>query len=137
MKTLTILDETKTKMSEGPVDFSGFNLQGWNILVQPTKVDEKTKGGIILPDEARDDVAYLNNVALVLAVGPMAYTQEAFKGVAWCKPGDYVLLPKNSGTKILLRGVPVLLIACDRVLAVIDDPATIDPKFNIGVVPNS
>jgi len=122
-------------MAAGPVDTSGFNITGYNILVQPTKVDEKTKGGIYIPDEAKDDINYLNNICLVLALGPTAYTQEGFNGVPYCKVGDYVLIPKNSGTKILLRGVPVVLVACDRVLAVVDDPATIDPKFNITAMP--
>lgn len=123
-------DETSSIDTE--VDISGFNITGWNLLVQPITVEEKTKGGIFLPDKYKDDASYLSNICRVLMVGPTAYTQEKFQGETWCKEGDFVLVPKLVGQKLKLRGVPVTIVACDRVIAKVDDPKTIDPMFNMG-----
>ena len=52
-------------------------LPGYHILVQPVTVKQKTKGGILLPDSVKDDVAYLTTVAKVLKLGDLAYKDEA------------------------------------------------------------
>ena len=35
------------------------DLPGYHVLVRPVSIKEKTKGGILLPDSTRDDMAYL------------------------------------------------------------------------------
>ncbi len=126
---------SNAKSEENPdLDVSDLNITGWNVLVQPLKVDEKTKGGVYLPDAYKDDVSYLTNVCKVLKVGSLSYTQDQFKGETWCKEGDYVLIPKNTGTKILFKGHPLTLIACDRVLAVVKDPKDLDLNYNIAKI---
>ena len=52
------------------------NLPGYHLLVLPVAVKQKTKGGIILPDKVKDDVAYLTTVAKVLKKGDLAYKDE-------------------------------------------------------------
>jgi co-chaperonin GroES (HSP10) len=72
------------------------------------------------------------NVCKVLAVGPTAYTQERFETTGpWCKPGDYVLIPRLGGMKLKYKGTPLTLISCDKVLVKLDDPKDVDSHFNI------
>lgn len=117
------------------IDITGLEVQGYNLVVQPFEAEQKitTENGmqLFLPDSFRDDVTYLSNVCRVLAVGPTAYTQEMFQGKPWCKVGDYVIIPKNTGQKILWKKKQVTIVACDRVIAVVDDPAHIDQSFNL------
>ena len=64
-------------------------LPGYHILIQPVSVKKETKGGIILPDRVKDDVAYLTTVGKVLKLGDLAYQDEVkFPQGAWCKEDD-------------------------------------------------
>ena len=49
------------------------SLPGYHVLVRPVSVKSKTKGGLLLPDSVKDDVAYLTTVGKVLSVGDLAY----------------------------------------------------------------
>jgi co-chaperonin GroES (HSP10) len=124
-------NEDTTYVGDKDPDISGLKIKGWNILVRPIHVAEKTKGGIHLPGKTTDDLTYLMNVCKVLKVGPQAYSQDMFQGDVWCEEGDYVLIPRNCGTKIKYQGTPLTLVACDRVLLTIDDPKDLDPTFDI------
>ena len=68
-------------------------LPGYNILVRPVSVKGVTKGGLLLPDSTKDDMAYLTTVGRVLAVGDLSYKdQDKFPNGAWCKVGDLSLI---------------------------------------------
>ena len=103
------------------------DLPGYHILVRPVTVKPKTKGGIILPERARDDIAYLTTVGRVLKVGTLAYEdRDKFLAGAWCKEGDFVCYQKLSGTKFVYKGIKLLLLFDDQVLMKIDDPEDLD-----------
>ena len=108
-------------------------LPGYHILVRPVSIKAKTKGGIILPEQARDDIAYLTTVGRVLKVGTLAYEdKDKFLGGAWCKEGDYVCYQKLSGTKFVYKGVKLLLLFDDQVLMKIDSPEDLDTTIVLG-----
>ena len=99
------------------------NLPGYHLLVLPVAVKQKTKGGIILPDKVKDDVAYLTTVAKVLKKGDLAYNdKDKFPNGAWCKEGDFVLVRTYSGTRFKIFGKEFRLINDDQVDAVVQDP---------------
>ena len=102
-------------------------LPGYHVLVRPVTIKAETKGGIILPEKARDDIAYLTTVGRVLKVGELAYEdREKFLGGAWCRVGDYVCYQKLTGTKFVYKGIKLLLLFDDQVLMKIDDPEDLD-----------
>ena len=107
---------------------------GWTILVRPVSVHGKTKGSIILPDQTKDDVAYLTTVGRVLAMGSLAYDRPDMHvngvKVPWCAVGDYVGYGKFAGKKVTYKGVKLLLINDDDVKLVVDSPASLDPFLN-------
>ena len=45
------------------------DLPGYHLLIQPVSIKKETKGGIILPDRVKDDVAYLTTVGKVIKQG--------------------------------------------------------------------
>jgi co-chaperonin GroES (HSP10) len=110
---------------------------GWKLLIRPVAIKTITKGGILLPDQYKDDVQYLTTVGRVLAMGPQAYQHEDFKvgkngpPQPWCAVGDYVCYGKFAGTKFVYKGVKLLLVEDRMVDMVVPDPASIDPQFNI------
>lgn len=130
-----VINGETTPMDYPDPDTNGFRIMGHNLLLRALHVEGKTKGGIILSSKTSHDISYLMNVCKVLKVGPTAYTQEIFKDSGpYCKEGDYILIPRLSGQKVKFKGVPLTILACDKVLAVIDNPMDIDSHFNLSPV---
>uniref|UniRef100_A0A8D8ZPD0 10 kDa heat shock protein, mitochondrial n=1 Tax=Cacopsylla melanoneura TaxID=428564 RepID=A0A8D8ZPD0_9HEMI len=86
------------------------------ILVIKDEPLTKTKGGVLIPEKAQQEV----NNAVVIAVGPGARTPNG----DYIKPnvnvGDKVLLPKFGGTKIDIDGEELHLFKESDLLAVIE-----------------
>ena len=76
---------------------------GSRILVQIRRARTKSRGGIHFIDSTKDTELDNTCVAKVIAVGPLAYknrnTMEEWPEGAWCKPGDYVFVPKYGGLR--------------------------------------
>ncbi len=78
---------------------------------------------IAVPDSFRAQDQFKNCAALVIYLGPECYTEEKYKKLGpLCKVGDWILIPRNEGTQVNFRGIPVQLLPADRVLSVIEDP---------------
>ena len=107
-------------------------LPGYYVLVKPVSIKKQTKGGIILPDSTRDDIAYLTTVGRVLKLGDLAYAdKEKFPLGSWCKEGDYVAYGKLVGQKFVYKGIKLLLLFDDQIIMKLDNPASLDPTFNL------
>jgi co-chaperonin GroES (HSP10) len=107
-------------------------IPGYRILVRPMRVQGKTKGSILLPDSFRDDMNYLTTVGRVVAVGDLAYAdKDKFPTGPWCQTGDFVCYGKMNGQKIRYKGVNMILLYDDQVVMRLENPADIDPMFNI------
>jgi co-chaperonin GroES (HSP10) len=70
---------------------------GWHILIGIRKIAEKTKGGIVIPEEYRKSEQDYQVVAKVLDVGPQAYYGMP---APWCKKDDYIFIQAYSGQKV-------------------------------------
>lgn len=80
------------------------------VLIAPAPAEEKTVGGIIIPDTAKEKPLQGN----VLAVGQGTKDEEMI-----LKAGDRVLYGKYSGTEIELEGEKYLIMRQSDVLAVL------------------
>ena len=108
------------------------SLPGYHILVRPVSVKSKTKGGLLLPDSVKDDVAYLTTVCKVLAVGDLAYKDEdKFPNGKWCDVGDYVCYARHAGQKLYYKGIRLLLLFDDQVMMKVDEPTNLDMTYNL------
>ena len=86
------------------------------VLVLRIGEEEKTSGGIIIPDTAKEKP----QEGKVVAVGPGRVNDEGKKIALDVKAGDKVLFGKYSGTEINIDGVEHLIMKEDDILAIIE-----------------
>lgn len=84
------------------------------LVVKPIAREEVTKGGIVLPDTAKEKP----QEGEVLAVGPGKMTEEGKRIPMDLKVGDIVLYSKYGGTEIKIEGEEVMILRESDVLAV-------------------
>ena len=99
---------------------------GWRILVLPFKINEKTKGGIIMGQDTIEKQQVASQCGNVLAMGPDCYhDKDRFKDGPWCKVGDWVMFARYAVSRIKIEGGEVRLLNDDEVLATIKNPEDI------------
>jgi chaperonin GroES len=86
------------------------------ILVQRVKEEEKTKGGIIIPDTAKEKPIE----GKVIAAGTGKLSEEGKRIALEVKKGDRILFGKYSGTEVKIEGEEYLIMREDDVLGVIE-----------------
>jgi len=88
---------------------------GDRILIKPLEAEEKTKGGIVLPDTAKEKP----QEGKVVAVGKGRVLESGKVEPLEVKVGDIVLYGKYSGTEITKDGEEYLFVKDEDVLAII------------------
>src|SRR5689334_11634279 len=86
------------------------------VLVKRVEEEQKTKGGIIIPDTAKEKP----QEGEVIAVGPGARDESGKLQTLDVKVGDSILFGKWSGTEIKLEGQDLLIMKESDVLGVIE-----------------
>ena len=86
------------------------------ILVQRVKEEEKTKGGIIIPDTAKEKPVE----GRVIAVGIGKLSEEGKRIALEVKKGDRILFGKYSGDEIKIEGEEYLIMREDDVLGILE-----------------
>ena len=86
------------------------------ILVQRVEEEEKTKGGIIIPDTAKEKPAE----GKVVAVGKGKVDENGKRIALEIKKGDRILFGKYSGSEVKIEGQEYLIMREDDVLGIID-----------------
>jgi chaperonin GroES len=89
------------------------------ILVRRVESQEKTKGGIIIPDTAKEKP----QEGEVVAVGPGTRDEAGQVQALDVKAGDRILFGKWSGTEIRINGEDLLIMKESDVLGIIDAQA--------------
>lgn len=85
------------------------------IILKPMEAEEKTAGGIIIPDNAKEKP----QKGEVVAVGPGKTTDKGQKIDVSLKKGDKVLYGKYSGTEVTIDGQDYLIVRESDILAII------------------
>ena len=86
------------------------------VIVMPAAAEEKTAGGIIIPDTAKEKPQQ----GTVLAVGPGRWSDDEGKHFALdVKVGDIVLYSKYGGTEVSHGGDDLLILTSRDVLAIV------------------
>ena len=83
------------------------------VVVQPLEAEEKTAGGIVLPDAAKEKPQR----GKVLAVGPGRLLDSGERVAVGVQPGDEVLFGKYGGTDIEVEGEDVKILREADILA--------------------
>ena len=84
------------------------------VVVKPSAAEEKTKGGIIVPDTAKEKPVW----GEVIATGPGKTSDEGKVIPLEVKVGDKVLYGKYSGTEVTLDGEEVLIMRESDIFAI-------------------
>ena len=86
------------------------------VIVKPAPAEETTKGGIIIPDTAKEKPMQ----GEVIAVGDGRIADDG-KKIAMCvKKGDKVLYGKYAGTEVTIDGEELLIMREADILAIIN-----------------
>ncbi|MBL9021433.1 MAG: co-chaperone GroES [Myxococcales bacterium] len=85
------------------------------VVVRRVKEEEKTKGGIIIPDTAKEKPVE----GLVVAVGNGKVLDDGTARALDVKEGDRILFGKYSGTEVKIDGEEHLILREDDILGVI------------------
>ena len=85
------------------------------VLVKRIELQEQVRGGIIIPDTAKEKP----QEAEVVAVGPGKLTDEGERTPLEVQPGDRILMGKYSGSEIKIDDTDYVICREDEILAVI------------------
>jgi len=85
------------------------------VLLRRSEGEEKTKGGIIIPDSAKEKPVE----GKVVAVGDGKRLEDGSVRTLQVKEGDTVLYGKYTGTEVKIDGVDHLIVREDDILAII------------------
>jgi chaperonin GroES len=86
------------------------------VLIKRVEEEAKTKGGIIIPDSAKEKP----QEGEVIAVGPGAYDDDGKRIPLDVKAGDRVLFGKWSGSEVKIDGDDLLIMKESDLLGVLD-----------------
>jgi chaperonin GroES len=89
------------------------------VLVRRIEAEEKTAGGIIIPDTAKEKPQQ----GEVIAAGPGARNEAGDLVALAVKPGDRILFGKWSGSEVKIDGEDLLIMKESDILGVIDATA--------------
>ena len=89
---------------------------GEKVLIKRLEAEEKTKGGIVLPDAAKEKP----QKGSVLAIGDGKLLDDGTRAKHQVKKGDKVLFASYGGTEIKIEGEEYLLMDESDILAIID-----------------
>ncbi|MFA6135292.1 MAG: co-chaperone GroES [Phycisphaerae bacterium] len=89
---------------------------GEKVLIKRLEAEEKTRGGIVLPDTAKEKP----QKGTVLAVGDGKLLEDGKRAAFQVKKGDKVLFASYAGTEIKVDGEEYMLMDESDVLAIMD-----------------
>ena len=94
----------------------GFRPLHDRVVVRRLDSEEKTKGGIIIPDTAKEKPSE----GVIVSVGPGARDDQGKINALDVKAGDRVLFGKWSGTEVKLNGEDLLIMKESDIMGVIE-----------------
>lgn len=87
---------------------------GDKVIVKPKAEEEKTTGGIILPDTAKEKP----HEGTVIAVGPGRVLENGERKPLSVKEGDTVVYSKYGGTEVTVEGEDYMILDEDSIYAI-------------------
>ncbi|MDX1483101.1 MAG: co-chaperone GroES [Alphaproteobacteria bacterium] len=97
------------------------------VIVEPLEAEQKTAGGIIIPDTAQEKPSE----GKVVAVGPGARDADGKRHKLSVKKGDRILYGKWSGTEVKVEGKDLLIIQEGDILGILDSKAVVQAKGKV------
>lgn len=111
MSAKSVSSKTVGQAKRGPA--------GHRVLVRPDRVEETTRGGIVLPEVTKERDQRATQQGTVLEIGPSAW-KEHWEGKPWAKVGDRVIFTRYAGVDLSYEARQLIDPSADR-LTVIND----------------
>lgn len=89
---------------------------GDKVAVRPLEADEKTAGGVVLPETAQEKPQQ----GRVLSVGDGRLLADGGRAAPQVNEGDRVLFSRYAGTEVLVDNEPLLIMGEEEILAILD-----------------
>ena len=86
------------------------------VVIKPMEAEERTAGGIVLPDTAKEKP----QKGTIVATGPGKLLEDGSRGEMSVKVGDVVLFGKYAGTEITIEGEEHQIMREQDILAIIE-----------------
>jgi len=86
------------------------------VVIKPMEAEERTAGGIVLPDTAKEKPQR----GTITATGPGKLVEDGSRGEMSVKVGDVVLFGKYAGTEITIEGKEHQIMREQDILAIIE-----------------
>ena len=86
------------------------------VVVKPLEAEEKTPGGIVLPDTAKEKP----QVGKVIAVGPGKLLDSGNRGQTAVKKNDQVIYGKYAGSEVEIEGKKLKILRESEILGVVE-----------------
>lgn len=124
-------DLVKNSLGFEPPRMCGYYM-ALKICVDDSDFMKDEKGELIVNDQgiplvkptSHVDKKYESFVGLVVAQGPDCYKHEKFEHSGpWCRVGDFVMFPKQTGNLFTYRGYAFAVIPDERVYLVVEEPS--------------
>jgi chaperonin GroES len=106
---------TKTESKPSKQAKESITPLGENVIVQRVEAQKTTKGGIVLPDAAKEKP----REGIVIAVGEGRLSDEGKRIPVSVKPKDRVIFSSYAGTEVKYGGNEYLIVREDEILAVV------------------
>jgi chaperonin GroES len=113
--TYTAASKGAKELREIPMKFRPLHDR---VVVKRIDADEKSGGGIIIPDTAKEKPSQ----GEITAVGPGGRDEAGQLIPIDLKVGDHVLFGKWSGTEVKIEGVELLIMKESDIMGVLDEP---------------
>jgi len=94
----------------------GIKPLGDRVLIQRLEAEEKTSGGIVLPDSAKEKP----KEGIVLALGPGKLLEDGKRSTFSVEKGNRVIFSSYAGTEVKWQGEEYLLMSEEDILAVVE-----------------
>jgi chaperonin GroES len=98
-----------------------FRPLGDRVVVRRVKEEQKSAGGIIIPETAQEKA----QEGVIVAVGPGALNDSGERIAPEVKPGDFVLFGKWSGTEVKIDGDELLIMKESDISGIIEGRKTL------------
>jgi len=106
---------TKTESKPSKSAKENITPLGENVIVQRVEAQKTTKGGIVLPDAAKEKP----REGIVIAVGEGRLSEDGKRIPVSVKPKDRVIFSSYAGTEVKYGGNEYLIVREDEILAVV------------------
>jgi chaperonin GroES len=116
--------QTRRRKNRNKEEFMKFRPLHDRVVVRRVSAEEKTKGGIIIPDTVKEKP----QEGEIIAVGPGARDEKGKLVPLELKKGDRILFGKWSGTEIKLDGEELLIMKESDVMGVVEGAAKLAHK---------